>query len=284
MLPEAKNEDLLYVSSTSDGNVYVFSYRSQRLVGTLTDVNAAGLCSDRAGDVFAPQIDSRTGTVLVFAHGGTAPVRTLENAGSSPNGCSVNPENGDLAVSDFTGPTFLSIYGHGLGSYAGRFPTREFTDEHITYLDFCGYDGHGDLIASGTSGVYYHPRLVEVARGAQHLKPLHLHPGFGPGALQWDGKYLAFGADQAIDGIQRYTIRRHHQGAAAGLTRLQGSFEYNQFWIAPSPDHSGGRTVVIAESTDGNGVQYFSYPAGGAPKATISSVPGSFGVTVSLAK
>ena len=52
MLPEAKSEDLVYVSSLD--NVYVLSYPELKEVGHLTDAGGFGLCSDTNGNVFAP--------------------------------------------------------------------------------------------------------------------------------------------------------------------------------------------------------------------------------------
>ena len=51
MLPEAQNEDLLYVTNVY--TVTVYSYPEGQLVGTLSNFyKPYGLCADKAGDVY----------------------------------------------------------------------------------------------------------------------------------------------------------------------------------------------------------------------------------------
>jgi hypothetical protein len=49
MLPEAKGEDLLYI--TTGDNIYVWSYPAGSLTGILS-VTANDICTDRKGDVY----------------------------------------------------------------------------------------------------------------------------------------------------------------------------------------------------------------------------------------
>jgi hypothetical protein len=50
MLPEAKSKDLLYLSDNTGDQVYVFSYPSDKLVGTLTGFGSpVGACVDKRG-------------------------------------------------------------------------------------------------------------------------------------------------------------------------------------------------------------------------------------------
>ena len=82
MLPEAKSEDLIYVSSPDyyppsyTSNVYVYAYPSGTLVGTFTGFdNVGGLCSDADGNVWvtnAVSYDSG-GYVYEYGHGATNP-------------------------------------------------------------------------------------------------------------------------------------------------------------------------------------------------------------------
>ena len=53
MLPEAKNQDLLYVSTDNSG-VYVYAYPSGKIEGILYEGFASpqGICVDKNGDVF----------------------------------------------------------------------------------------------------------------------------------------------------------------------------------------------------------------------------------------
>lgn len=97
MAPEAKSEDLLYVSTS--GGVAVYSYPAAVLVGTLSLLSPAGLCADNAGNVWI------TGNQQIFeyAHGGSQPIATLDDSGYSSKGCAVDPTTGDLAVTNFVG-------------------------------------------------------------------------------------------------------------------------------------------------------------------------------------
>lgn len=103
MLPEAKNNDLLYVSDLLAQVVYIYTYRGHKLVGTLTGFfNPEGLCVDKAGDVYVTN-DTSEGVhqITEYAHGATTPLRTLNDPQGRANGCSVDPKTGDLAVANF---------------------------------------------------------------------------------------------------------------------------------------------------------------------------------------
>jgi hypothetical protein len=95
MLPEAKSEDLLYISDYY--GVHVFSYPKGQYVG---DINAFGygLCSDRAGDVFVADAPNRQ--LYEYRHGSTKRLQTLYDnyVDFNPINCSVDPTTGNLAV------------------------------------------------------------------------------------------------------------------------------------------------------------------------------------------
>jgi hypothetical protein len=115
MAPDAKKQDLLYISDVSDNEVTVYSYPSGKLEGTLTGFEVpTGLCSDKAGDVFVT--DFEASEILEYAHGGTTPIATLSDPGQWPSGCSVDPMTGNLAVSNDETPSVgegnLAIYAH----------------------------------------------------------------------------------------------------------------------------------------------------------------------------
>ena len=86
MEPNAKNQDLLYVSDEQTCDVYVFSYREGNLVGTLTSgigFNApGGECVDKRGDIFIT--NGNATNILEFAHGGTTPIERLKDARGGP--------------------------------------------------------------------------------------------------------------------------------------------------------------------------------------------------------
>ena len=93
MLPEAKNEDLIYAVGGCGGTC-VLSYPKGKLVGELSGAYGDADCSDTKGNVFI----SEATEVAEFAHGGKTPIATYNVAYAPPFGCSVDPESGSLAV------------------------------------------------------------------------------------------------------------------------------------------------------------------------------------------
>jgi hypothetical protein len=79
----------------------VFAYPGKgKLLGEATGFEApSGPCSDKKGDVYVT--DFNAGTITEFAYGSTTPMRTLSDTTGSPDGCSVNPKTGDLAVTNW---------------------------------------------------------------------------------------------------------------------------------------------------------------------------------------
>src|ERR1700678_2232910 len=70
MLPEAKSEDLMYI--TNAYTVTVYSYPKGKLVGTLRHfLRPLGECVDQTGNVF---IANGAGQVFEYAHGGKKPI------------------------------------------------------------------------------------------------------------------------------------------------------------------------------------------------------------------
>ncbi len=263
--PDAKKKALLYVSSVLTDYVYVYSYGNQKLVGTLTGFKLPyGLCADAAGDVWI--VDDGAQQIVEYEHGGTSPIATLSDSGEYPEGCSVDPTTGDLAVTNFysaSGNGSVSIYAHASGE-----PTT-YSDPSITNFRFCGYDDKGNLFADGANNSSEFA-FAELRKGGSGLTNITLQQKIEwPGGVQWDGKYVAVGDTDA--GIIYRT--NGAGGKVKGSTTLGDSDYVNQFWIA-------GKTVV-APSQDGNaGVGIYAYPAGGAPSKTIS-VEEPFGAAVS---
>ena len=128
MLPEAKGEDLLYVSNAPD--VLVFSYPKGKLVGTIANLqHPIGLCSDSNGNVFVVNriYGGFKDAVIEFPHGGTGSTQTFMLARAAAY-CSVAPESNDLAVttqvSTVARVTFLRTNATKAPPFVGR--TRRF--------------------------------------------------------------------------------------------------------------------------------------------------------------
>ena len=203
MLPEAKNEDLIYATGGC-GGVCILSYPDGSMIGTVNiSGSVQGACSDTQGNVF---ITNDT-NVLEFAHGGTSPIATLTLPGSNATGCSVDSKTGDLAVA-FSGNTSdIAIFPQASGTPATY-------DTHLLTI-YCGYDNGGVLFASGY-GNGDAPGISELAMGSPGFSVLSVNGQLGhPGQMQWDGKYMTFEGitpkDIAISRLEDFRVGRKHR-------------------------------------------------------------------------
>ncbi len=272
MNPVAKRKPLLYVSSSDNYEVYVYTYPEAKLVGKLAGFNfPAGLCSDSKGNVFITNYNGAN--IIEYRHGGTKPVATLSDPGTHPSGCAIDPTTGNLAVTgvlkSVNGPSqsgAFAIFSKATGTpnlYSVPYATTEF----------CGYDNKGNLFVDGM-GWGEEPRfaLSELRKGQTSAETVSLDnsPG-GPGAVQWHGQSLSIGDTYAQ--IYRYAIK-------AGSGTQVGSVEVNsrmgQFWI------HGSRVIVPTYLGYNPPVQFYTYPGGAGPIKTITDPQSPYGVTVSV--
>jgi hypothetical protein len=280
MSPAARSGDLLYVSDTN-GHVYVYSYPAGERVGTLTGFKGPeGLCSDSAGDVYV--VDTPAVAVFKYAHGGTAPLEELHTFGYYPEGCSVDPTSGDLAVADYAsnpklGPGAVTIFkgGKGMG--------KSYQDPSFNQYLFCSYDANGNLYVDGTNAATTQAELAEMPQGSTSFTDITLDRNVGPYPLgvQWDGKYVA------LQGSTRALYRIDVTGSTGKVVktmRFKGdrSDLVAQFWIT-------GRTILIPYGNARRSVRkvgVWRYPAGGAATKSIHAPRDAaelFGITVSVA-
>jgi hypothetical protein len=271
MAPDAKKNDLLYVSDLDTDDVYVFSYPKGALVGTLKGFDAVhGGCVDKHGDVFLP--NAGDSEIIEYAHGGSKPIATLQDASQSPVGCSVNPKTGDLAVANFggSGPGNIAIYAHAQG-----YPTFYLDQSVFLYYD-CAYDDQGNIYVSGgdMNGNF---KFAELPSGATSFTNISLNQQiFVPGGVQWDGKYVAVedqGAGYKGSTIYQFSISGS-AGTEVGTTTLGGSTDVIRFWI----DH---KRVIGGNIGSSPNVMFWRYPRGGNSTKTITGVKEPVGVTVS---
>jgi WD40 repeat protein len=288
MLPEAKNDDLLYISDLIAQVVDIYTYKSHKLVGTLTGFfNPEGLCVDSAGDVYVTN-DTSDGVhqITEYAHGSTTPVRTLNDPDGRVNGCSVDPKTGDLAVANLWGATDhqgnVAVYKHASGSPAS------YSTPNIYYYYYCGYDNRGNLFVDGeTYGSVF--GLGELPKGGNALDFVTVDQTiYLPGGVQWDGKYLAVGDQVAVKHNFTSTIYDFAINGSAATTVntmvLTGSNQVAQFWIPVARRKHGEGKLLIGPNQNGADTLIWDYPAGGTPIQTISSETDPIGATVSLAK
>ncbi len=271
MSPDTKGIDLLYISDEAADDVYVYSWRHDKLVGTLTGFDAPqGECADKAGDIFVANED--TSQIFEYAHGGTNSIATLSDAGEYPVGCSVDPTTGNLAVTNIDTPSGhvgnVVIYADAKGT-----PTS-YTAPRFYYYFFCGYDNGGNLFVDGTnpSNTF---EFAELPSGGSSFNSVALNQTINfPGGVQWDGKHVAVG-DQEAPYIYEFAISGSG-GTEVGSTPLDDTDDIAQFWI------QGSR--VVAPDFLYNEVQVFDYPAGGTARKTISGLSTTIGSAVSKKK
>jgi DNA-binding beta-propeller fold protein YncE len=267
--PAGKNGgELLYVSDVFNHLVYVYSYPHLVFKQTLAGVSDPfGECTDAHGNVFV--VDTGNLDVLEYARGNATPKATLSDPGSVPLGCAVDPVTGDLAVTNREtngGPGDVAIYRRGHTT-----PKKRFTNASFNEMVLCGYDPSGNLFVDGVTAS---ERFVfgELPRGGKTLATVTLDERFAsPGAVQWDGQYLAVG-DESTGAIYRFSIDGQ-QGTTAGTTRLNGTNEIFQFSIR------GSR--VIGPNGGSGSVDIWKYPAGGTPVKGISGLREPVAVVIS---
>jgi hypothetical protein len=189
-------QDLLYVSN-GNGEVTVYRYWKHTLVGILTDFSQPmGECVDKSGDVFITDYAAKQ--IVEYAHGGSKPIKTLNDAPDSPYTCYVDPATGNLAVANDDGPSNegnVAIWSGASGS-----PTT-YTDSTLSNFQGCAYDDKGNLlVTNGYPGYPYATYFAWLPKNGTKLININV-PGpesswgwYDVKGLQWDGKYFVLDA------------------------------------------------------------------------------------------
>lgn len=286
MLPDAKMQDLLYVGIPGRyGYVGVFSYPGGRPVGELLANGSRGLCSDAAGNVYVV----RNGDVVEYPHGGTEPIATFNDEYYGPNGCSVDPTTGDLAVSGGCYPSTERCANVAIFTDATSLPMRYGYYEDISFV-WCSYDAYGNLFMTGTSFRQGEPGLVELAKGSSMLQLIYVTNGniHGGGAIQWDGTYLALA--KLHRGRKTVPATIYQLQISRGIGKIVNTIELNgssasqkleslsttEFWIQ--------NDAIITPRTASSGARagFWRYPAGGNPfRGNVRTDGFIYGLTVS---
>ncbi|HEX3456351.1 MAG TPA: hypothetical protein VHR97_00205 [Candidatus Baltobacteraceae bacterium] len=292
MLPEANKSDLLYVSS-SDGNVYTYTYPKGRLVATLSGfTKPLGECVDAAGDVFITAYSSPSSTrssIYEYAHGGSSPITTLGDPGHA-FGCSVDPTTGNLAVAnpyDTSNPYNIAYGSVAIYQGASGSPTMYYPSRFGIVM--CGYDNKGSLYLTVYGSQPGVAQLARLAKGSSAFKLLSINAtiygnGYFPPGVQWDGKQMTVSSNKD-DGnpvfLYQLSISRN-KATVVGTTTLQSEKNHHegQLWI------DGSSVVGIFSNKGKGGVASWDYPEGGNPTLQINHIVNRaqyslFGITVS---
>ncbi len=212
--PVAKSRPLLYVSDIATNLVDIFTYPSGTKVGSLSGFGAvAGLCSDKAGDVF---VVDEAGPVQMFAHGGTSPVRKLATSGA-PYGCAIDPLTGNLALTNLSSYLYgaLNIYRKAKGG-----PKQYNDPSQIDSTYFCAYDNSGNLYIDGwdRSAKFI---FIKLRKGGTSLGVTKLNlKTSSPAGVQWDGTVRCHGRQGHRKGLPR-EYKWHDEGNRGTQERHQ---------------------------------------------------------------
>ncbi len=144
-----------------------------------------------------------------------------------------------------------------------------------------GYDDSG-----------YGSGFAWLAKNGVRLKRIFMRGGStrygnfnGVQSIVWDGKYFVLNAEYYGGNLTRVHIK-NGRGRAVGTTFISGGSGYiGAFAIYNNTPRSQGTQVVAAFSNyrSENDVEYWKYPAGGSPIATITDgLDDPYGVVVSL--
>ena len=272
----AKSKALLYVSDYSyfKNEVDVFSYPAGKLVGNLTTdmLNPDGLCVDKKNDVWVVNNTPNQADVVEFKHGGTTPIATLGDPGEAAISCAVDPTTGNLAVTSggnlSSGTGAVAVYAHAKGT------PQMYTDPKIFEVFWCGYDDKGNLFVDGQpSNNGYGFQFAELPKGKKTLTNITLKGGTinFPGHIQWDGKYVLVGDQEAQgQGMSETSAVYETTGAGGKIVKkiaLKNSSDVAQYLVQ-------GATLVgpnsLGGSLDGGNVLFYKYPAGGAPTKKLT--------------
>jgi hypothetical protein len=249
--------NLLYISNSKTDSVWVFPYPRAHDIQVLKGfTDPSGLCSDSTYDVWI----SNTGAsdLVEYAHGGDAPIRTLDDAGQLPVSCAVDPLSGDLAIANNTstesGPGSITIYSKAKGK-GRKIPG-------FAQTKYVAYDGKGNLFVDGVNddGSF---AIGEVAKNKHQIVMLRWNgPTVNiPGGLQFVFNRLAV-CDVVGSVIYRASVK---DGAATviGTTDLIGypspNSEVVQFIVLTQT-----RRVLAADDAAGS-IGVYKYPLGGDP-------------------
>jgi hypothetical protein len=258
MLPEAKSEDLLYVSDDERQDVAVYSYPGGKLVGVLSHhiYAPAGECVDRQGDVFV--IDNGPSQILEYAHGGIRPIARLSNSAYHMGNCSVDPTTGNLAVANGYCISSCYTYDGNIAVYtAAQGKPTYYNDRRISNPYYCTYDSRGNLFFSGKMDSSYPLLLAELVRGRNTFKNIEVGQ-IGPEApVFWYRGLLDIGNRSTT--IAQFKIKGR-RGINVGSISIDDASQVYQFSIF--------RNTIIASS--GRAVSFWKYPSGGMPTKTIS--------------
>jgi hypothetical protein len=272
-----KARQLLFVADAGVGDVYVYTYPSLKLKGTLTGFNEPqGECSDAKGNVWltvtnAYQIIklSRSGKIL----------KTLTDTTGYPVACAVDLKTGNLAVVNVglsSAPGDILVYKDAKGS------PKTYTDPSMPRPYFVAYDSSGNFYVDGLDASKKFI-LAECAVGCSSngMSTISISGGtiYFPGFVQWysPGNYLAVG-DQSCHQITScvyWVSISGSSGTITGTTNLKNSAggpvcDVVQAVIFPNSKITGSDIETCGRKY-ATATYVWPFSAGGSPKDSYAN-------------
>jgi hypothetical protein len=261
---------LLYVSDPGTNSVQIFTVGGG-LVQTLPRLNQPqGECVDNAGNVYITNKGARN--VLEYAHGGTSPIKTLDDSGQLPVGCAVRGPTVAVANLKPTGPGYgsISVYVGGVTT-----PTAIYSNPTVfDQINFVGYKGTTLFIVGTlpTGGGYQFGKMLPSGT----ISALTINGGaFGqpsaPGGVQYppSANYVALGST-ASPYIYHVSIGAT-SATTIGKTTLSGTCGVSTGFFIDEPT-PGQRLLYEPEACNTlHDVTVHKFPAGGPPGSTYTT-------------
>ncbi len=276
---------LLFVSDADSYDVYIFSMPGLKLKGTLTGFDKpSGLCSDQHKNIWV--VNNGNSQISLYSRTGML-LKTIDDSGYWPVGCSVNNKNGDLAVANIRstsdGPGNVTIYPSGTD------PGTVLANPTQTEYYYPAYDSDGNLYVDGRGG-QSNDVMISVCPAGDSCSTLNVSGATlnVPGGLNWDKAANALVVDDPECGGEwgscLYSMSVSGSGATVtGTTSLTdrngGACVMNQWAISPSDKHFAGG--CIAKGSSPAAVGRWKFPAGGSPRKSNTSVEYPVGAAIS---
>ena len=266
---------LIYVAGIFPNSVSVYSWRGKLLKTLKLSYSPRGLCTDTNGDLYV--VDTAGAKIVEYASEGSGRMRMLKDPGQRPTACSLDPNTGNLAVTNLRTTSgesgSVAIYTKAMGK------PKLYTNPTLTIASSCGYDAKSNLFVDGAAGQPFPGNvwLGELPSGQNSLLQIKVDRKIvEPGEVQWVAPYVTIGA-LYYDTIYRLTVSGD-KAKVAGTTKLKGA-EVVDSWIQGTKVVAG---TIIFTSVPGK-VEIWDYPAGGKPIKAFGKAQFTNAVTVSAA-
>jgi hypothetical protein len=254
---------LVYITDSGTNEVNLYSYPTFKFLQTL-NIQGVPACADAAGDVWFIQGQE----VVEYAHGGSKPIRTLQDSGEYPASCAVSSKTGTLAVGNLIstsdGPGSISLYRNAKGE-----PTIVQGSGRIYFIT---YDDRDNVFGDGANSDNQ-VALFELPTESNTIESISLKGATieFAGGIQYTDRVLNVG-DQ--DGAVIYETRV--KGTIATVTEhtsLTGASDVVSYAIY--------KKRVICPDAGNADVEVYAYPKGGNPVKVVTGLSEPTGVVIS---